>query len=501
MRNRRVLLLLFVFAVYCGFAGAAVEKAGSDKDFEERIKESLVYINVTANAYESFQPWKKSSVAEKRGYGCAVGEYEVLTTASNVSDATFAKVRRPGQNEFISADIKVVDFESNLCLLKLDKESMDKPLVPLVFSEDYEKGADVSSYQVTAGGHLTTGRGVLDRAEVNVSTMSFGQFLDFVIAEASSNAGKATLYCLGEKPIGIANWAAVDSKEVGLVPGVIINKFLKDAGDGEYKGFPSVGFSATKLIDPATRRYLKMPEDLKDGIYVTKVFTLGTGSDVLKEGDSILSIDGHTLDAYGRFTHPVFDQILYHHLISGHRAGDDIKLGVWREGQKVELTARAKNIDASDMLVDYYEYGKQPEYIVVGGFVLQKLTRPYLKIWGDGWQGKAPPHLYHYYRDMAFNPTDERKDVVVLSFVMPAEINQGYHSLGRQVVSKINGTKIRRMSDIPKALDASMMVKFHTIELEHDYPTVVIDRSKLEMSDRFIAKTYGVSKMANINYE
>ena len=151
------------------------------------------------------------------------------------------------------------------------------------------------------------------------------------------------------------------------------------------------------------------------------------------------------------------------------------------------------------MLVDFYEFDKQPEYIITAGFVIQKLTRPYMRVWGDGWSGKVPPHFYHYYRDMGFSPTEDRQDIVILSFVMPAEINQGYHSMGRQVISKFNGIKIHSINDILRAQQSNMMSRFDTIEFEQDYPTVVIDRSQLEEANAFIAKTYGIKKLQNVN--
>jgi len=468
---------------------------------DENFKHSLVYLNVTANSYEQPQPWKRSGVVEGAGYGCAVGPYTVLTTAWNVSDSTFIKARKYGQNEFISAKIKVIDYECNLCLLELDKDAMDEALVPIAFSEKFSKGAPVKSYWLTAGGHLTVGRGVLDRAEVNLSTVSFAHVLDYVVANAPASTGRGSLYCLSNKPVGIANWADLDSKESGLIPAPVINQFLADAEDGEYSGFATVGFSAKKLIDPATRKFLKMDDEIKNGVYVSKVFNLGTGSEELKDGDVILSIDGNELNAYGRFEHPVFGRILFHHLVSGVPVGEDMKFVVWRDGGKIEVDVEAKHIDVNDMLVDFYEYGKQPEYVITAGFVMQKLTRPYLQIWGESWQGNAPPHLYHYFRDLAFSPTDDREDVVVLSYVLPADINQGYHSLGRLVVSEYNGKKVKSINDIVDAQAEGGPSLYDVIEFEHDYPTVVIDKSKRQSSDMFISQRYGIEKLVNINQD
>ena len=138
------------------------------------------------------------------------------------------------------------------------------------------------------------------------------------------------------------------------------------------------------------------------------------------------------------------------------------------------------------------------EYIVTGGFVLQKLTRQYLTQWGDDWQGKVPPHLNHYYRDMAFNPSDEREDIVILSFVLPVDTNQGYHRLGRIVVDKFNGMKIKSIGDILKAQKLNPESKYDVIEFEQDYPAVVIPRDKVAATDKMISMSYGVGKLMHI---
>jgi len=489
-----VLLLGLVFALPL--------PAGADQyntDMSDQLKKSLVYINISTYIYNQMQPWKSPEIVEKAGFGCAVGPFEVLTTARNASDAAFIKTRRHGQNEFIPADVKVIDYQSNLCLLELDKEAVGKPLEPIDFVEDYDKGAPVQSYWLSAAGHLTTGRGYLDEAKVYKSTTSYASFLNFTVANASTAAAQARLYCMGKKPVGVACWADGNAQEVGLIPSVTINRFLADARDGRYEGFGTAGFTTTTLLDPTMRAWLKMPEDMKTGVYVARVNNLGTGSDILKENDVILAIDEHSLNAYGRFEHEQFDRVSYHHLITSHSIGEDVIFDIWRDGKNRRLQTKARNFNASEMLVPYYEYGKQPEYIVTAGFVFQRLTRDYLQIWGDGWSGKVPPHLYHYYRDMAFKPSDQRRDIVILSYVLPADINLGYHGLGQMVVSTFNGAEITSLSDIIEAQKLNPESKFDVVEFEHDYPTIVIPRTELQFADITIARTYGITKLVNVS--
>lgn len=492
----RAMLVFVGFCCACFLSEFTLRAEDAPVDLSEEMKESLVYLDVAIYSYEQFQPWKPADIVSKNGYGCAVGPYEILTTAWTVSDAAFIKVRRYAKNEFIPASVKVVDYECNLAVLELDKDAADRPLVPIKFDTDYNEANQLTCYWLSSGGHLTTGRGFLDRAQVRKSTTSYANFLNYIVSNTSRETDRGQVYCDGEKAIGIACWH--DDNEAGLISAITINSFLAQASRDEYKGFGAVGFATKNLLDPTMRSFLKMPADLKHGVYVSKVYNLGTGSDVLNKDDVILSIDAQTLNPYGRYLHPEFDRISFHHLITKHQADDTVKFEIWRDAKEQTIDVKVMNLKASQMLVPYYEYDSAPEYIVMGGFVLQRLTRDYLQMWGDEFAGKAPPHLYHYYRDLAFKPTDERKSIVILSYVLPHDINLGYQRLGRAVVSKFNGMAISDISDILEAKKLNPDSKFDVIEFEMDYPTVVIDRSELAEADIMIATRYGIRQPARI---
>ncbi len=107
-------------------------------DLTEAMKHSIVYLETSFYGYEQSQPWRHKNLSENWAVACAVGEYELLTTAWNVANLAFVKALRYGQNEFISAKIKVIDYECKLCLIELDPNALSEPLKPLVFSEDYQ---------------------------------------------------------------------------------------------------------------------------------------------------------------------------------------------------------------------------------------------------------------------------------------------------------------------------------------------------------------------------
>ncbi|MEA3225648.1 MAG: hypothetical protein U9Q07_06820, partial [Planctomycetota bacterium] len=248
------------------------------------------------------------------------------------------------------------------------------------------------------------------------------------------------------------------------------------------------------------------------GTYVADVYNLGTGSDPalargqappakaggLKKGDVILRIDGHGLDPHGRFKHAKYEWLSFDHLITSKVVGESMAFDLWRDGKRTKIQADVKNFKASEMLVPFHEFDRQPEYVVTAGFVLQKLTREYMKEFGDDLAGEAPSHLYHYYRDLAFKPTDERREIVILSYVLPAPINLGYTGLGQVVVNKFNGMKIRSVADIVKAQKLNPESRYDVIEFELNSPVIVIAREQLPAADEFVRKNYGIEKLSNV---
>ncbi|MBN2513331.1 MAG: PDZ domain-containing protein [Sedimentisphaerales bacterium] len=462
----------------------------------EKMKNSLVNLRVSVGGYEQFQPWKQREASQQSGYGCAVGPYLILTTSDNVASATMVQTRRYEKNEWIPATIKTIDYEYDLCLLELDPNTAGQPFEPIQFVEQYAQGQEHSIYWLSGGGHLTEARGILDRAQCESNPVSFTDNLYYILTNPSRSTDQAEVVFCQDKAVGIVGFS--DDTDLGVIPAEIINRFLKESQEPLYKGFGIPGFLTSALLDPTIRKHLRMPEDMKHGVYVSKVHTLGTGSRELKSGDVILSIDNNSINPYGRYLHTQYDRIDMDYLISQKKPGETLDFLVFRDGSQTHINVEVTNFTTQQMLVPYYEYGKQPSYLVTGGYVFQKLTRNYFALWGDNWSGKVPPHLYQYYSNHAFNPTEERQDIVILSYVLPAPINLGYQELGRLVVSTWNGMKIRSFEDIDKARQLNPDSPFEVIEFELNTPKIVIPRQNIVQYDTQIGQIYGISSLKNI---
>jgi len=500
-RNRIILLaaiFTFTFSFSFSFSLPTCAQAPAEDPVSEAMKQSLVFLEIAAYPYDHYRPWKRMDVIQRTACGNAVGPYEVITTASRVTDAAFIRARRFGQNEYINAQIQVVDYDSNLCLLQLDRNSMTKPLQPLEFSETYQKGAQVDYYWLSSIGRMQSGRGYIEDHKVLKSTLSHAHFLNYLIGNISQSASSAQVFFMEGKPIGIAASSSKTNKTARVIPAERIRHFLEDVAEGDYQGFPAFGFDTNELLDPTLRKYLNMPPEMQQGAYVREVHTLGTGSEELKSGDVILAIEGAQLDAHGRYIDPKFGQIGFPHLISRRKIGESLQFEIWRDGKKETLAVKTQNFAAHEMLIPYYEFDRQPKYLVTAGFVLQRLTRPYLMKWGSDWQGKVDPHIYHYLQQMSYKPSEQRKEIVILSHVNPADINLGYHSMRQEIVKTVNGKTIASIQDIADALKLNPDSRYDVIEFEHSNPTVVIDRSQLAQADALISQRYGIEKLVNI---
>ncbi|MHC5117524.1 MAG: PDZ domain-containing protein [Planctomycetota bacterium] len=449
----------FCFNLAVLLATAAVSNCfAGTLDLSEPMKESLVYLDISSSSYDLSQPWNPLPISKKSGYGCAVGPYEVLTIAENVADAAYVQTRRYGQNAYIPATVKIVDYEYNLCLLELDKSAMDKPLTPLSFIESFPKGE-----QLTA---------------------------------VSRPFGDGQVCCHESDPIGIAAWGT--ETDVGIIPAETINRFLSHCKKEGYSGFSSSGFRASALLDPARRKYLNVPDDIKHGMYISDVYTIGTGCKELQLGDVILSIDGKQLNPYGRYEHPEYKRISFSHILSQIPDGTQIPFQIIRNGEIMALEITGSNVASDNMLVPYYLYDKQPEYFVTGGYIFQRLNRDYLGMWGNEMSGNAPPHLYHYQKDFSYKPTQEREDIVILSYVMPAEINLGYQQLSHLVVDSVNGMKIASMKHFADTVTAADNGDVLEITFEMDSPVLIIPKSQLTSANAQISRLYGISKMMHL---
>ena len=162
-----------------------------------------------------------------------------------------------------------------------------------------------------------------------------------------------------------------------------------------------------------------------------------------------------------------------------------------RGGKALDVEVTVRHKPAESYVIPPYVIGKAPSYYVLGGLVLEELSREYLKEWGSDWQKKAPERMVYYDRYQSDLFQGDRKHLVILSQVLPTQDTIGYEDLGALVVTKINDIPLNSFADVPKALEHPVN-GFHKIEFEENPTVIYLDAEQVTGHVEEMKKTYGL---------
>ncbi len=458
-------------------AGPEVAAEAEKPAFDPTL--STVRVSSTRQDWNERQPWEKNPPRQRRSLGAVVAGPRVLTTAEMVTDATYLELETTDGLKLAPAKVEAVDYEANLALLALENGEDDffQELVPVELAETPTPGDTLDIVQVENNGLPLVTSGPIQSVDVISNFLPGQYFLAYEVkASMQNSASSFSLPVYHENRLAgmLTNYNSDDQiSDVTSTP--IVRRFLDDAADGEYLGFPSLGVATTSTDDSNFRDWLKLPED-QGGIYVSSVREDGPAAKAgLAKGDVLLAIDDHEIDRLGYYDDPDFDRVFWSHLVRGSKgAGETISMRVLRDGEELELSATLERIDAEDRLVPDYTYGKAPNFLIKGGMLFQELTRPLLQSFGKEWESRAPLDLLNVYE----NPEDyeERFDrVVFLSGVIATPATVGYEPLRNLVVAEVNGRPVRDMKSLVEAFAEIPDDGLHAIRFDNEEVTVYLD--------------------------
>jgi hypothetical protein len=294
-----------------------------------------------------------------------------------------------------------------------------------------------------------------------------------------------------------------DSKAqtVDVVAAPVIEHFLKDAADGRYQGFPVAATRVAYLDDPQLRRYLGITDEM-GGVYIETVLKGSSAEKAgLRAGDILLEVAGFPLDNRGNYEHPLYGKVAAAHLVRCEfNVGDEVSLRLFRKGETLSTEIVLDRRPADAYLVPPYIIDKAPRYYIMGGFILQELSAPYLKEFAKARGGggpRAPTHLIYYESNQDALDDGEREKIVFLSNVIPTSYTVGYEDLSNLVIKTVNNRLISRLEDVPRALEDPVN-GFHRIEVEQ-YPGVIyLDPEELPLIKDEIRRRYNLPAFENL---
>ena len=465
--------------------------SGAEKISAAEKKLSVVRVNVTTQSWDFHRPWGKRQPFTRRAIGAVLPGARVLVTADLVANFTYLEFETPQGGRKVPAIVEAVDYEANLAVLKTDDADFLAGAPELQVAES-AIGDSLSVWQLENNGRLLVTKGPMTTAETSAYPVD-GNFLIYrMTVQIQGRESSFTLPVVNNgKLTGVLMAFDAQSNNANVIPAPVIRHFLKDIADGHYQGFPRIGYAYSATRDPALRRFAKIPDDVTGGVYVTDVLKDGAAAKAgLQKGDVLFAVDGSPVDQDGNFPDDAYGQIPVGHLFNTHHfVGDKVKLHLLRDGEKKTLDATLTHRPPSSYVCDPYIIDRRPRFVIVGGLILQELSRQYLKDFGADWIRRAPERLVYFDRVQNELFKDGPRKLVFLSRVLPTSATVGYEDLGSLLVNKINGIALQSLDDVPKALE-NPINGFHKIEFEEDPKTIYLDAAEIQKTERTVQMQY-----------
>ena len=435
------------------------------------------------------EPWRSGHVGGSTGTGFVIPGQRILTNAHVVSWAKEILVRGYQRSRSHVAHARYIAHDADLAVLEVEDPEFFASIEPLHLGVLPKVRSIVTTVGYPAGGdQISFTRGVVSRIESQPYAHIGNRTFLAVQTDAAINPGSSGGPVMQDDlVVGVAFLENTGY----FIPTLLVRHVLEDIEDGRYDGFPDAGIMLSRLENAAYRRYLGLPEELEgQGARIDHILNVPSTEALLRVDDVLLAVGGHAVASDGTVLYEgnrvhagtVFDAV---------QAGESVRMELFRDGErvKVDLPVHVYTADRAEGT----QYDLHPRYFVYAGLVFLPLSADYLAAISEGEQSALQhPHLHHalHYRPYE-QPEERRQESVVLHRILPHPVNADLKLHEKSIVDRVNGMRIERLADLPRALDAEAG-SFHVIEFLGGGRFAIIDREAAEAAHPEIASTYGL---------
>ncbi len=422
---------------------------------QEKVRDTVVQIFSQIAEFDWLQPYRTPSQYTARGSGFIINDQgEIITNTHVVDQALAVWIQIPSLGKRL-IDVKVVSIcpERDLALLKIASEDLAYireqlgkiPFLPLGDSDSVFRSDEVLALGYPLGQEsLKSTSGVISGREQNLIQTS--------APINPGNSGGPLLNNAGEV-IGINSSGITEAQNVGYaIPVNDLKVVLPDLYKVNLLRKPFLGILSVNATDNLTS-YLGNPQP--GGCYVVEVvqdsplYKAG-----VQQGDMIYEINGHRLDIYGEMSVPWSeDKVSIVDYISRLAIGQDIKLTVYRKGERKDFTFTFTHSQALPIRKRYPGY-ESIDYEVFGGMVVMELTLNHLKQLINQATGLAR------YTELK----NQAEPILIVTHIFPNSQLYRSRTLASGVTLKeINGMPVKSLADFRTALSKSFDTRYLTI--------------------------------------
>jgi S1-C subfamily serine protease len=471
-------------------AATSTHRAGVDTF--PKAWEAIVRIEASSLTPDYKTPWNAGRPSGGSGTGWLIGKNRFLTNAHVVAQATRLLIRLPNDPRPYEAKVSFVAHDADLAILEpLDPKPFEG-LEPLTLSDIPALNTEVIAVGYPIGGErLSVTRGVVSRIDFRSYAHTGIDAHLTVQIDAAINPGNSGGPVLQDgKVVGVAfqgiNGAAAQNVAY-MIPVPVIQRFLKDVQDGQYDHYVDMAINHFPIENPAQRKALGLPDDGR-GVYVGRVHSAGSAAGKLQVGDVLLSIDGAPVFSNGLIS--LDGELVDMNEVAERKfAGDRISLEILRNGKKATVDVVLKRFLPMVALGEQYE--ARATYVLYAGLLFQPMSRNLMVA-----HNISDPLVNYYFKEYLDRELYKRHpQVVVLTAILPDQVNSYLSGYRQSVVDEINGVKIKTLADVPQALaKLGSHPEFIEIRLEEGSRTLVLNRKMAAQAHPAILSKYGVGQ-------
>jgi S1-C subfamily serine protease len=452
--------------------------------------DGIVNIDCSTLVPDYREPWNAGSPSGGSGTGFLIGKNRFLTNAHVVSNAIKLVIRTTSDPHPHPARIVFIAHDCDLAIIEAEDGEDFAKTKPLQFGPIPKLNTEVSAIGYPIGGdRISVTRGVVSRIDFRpYSHTGVDSHLSIQVDAAINPGNSGGPVLQNGKVVGVAfqGFSGRVAQNVGyMIPGPVIERFLKDIADGRYDHYVDLAINDFAIENSAQRKALGINGD-GVGVMVADVEPAGSAGNLLKRGDVLLSLDGNPVLNNGlvRVDGDLMDM---NEIVERKFAGDNLAMTYLRDGKKMNAEVKLKRFDPYVRLGE--QYIQRPRYVVYAGLVFQPMDRNLM----DAYQIRDPSASYLFDNFLTDKLYTERPEPVILTTVLADDVNTYLTPYAQSVVDEVNGVKIRTMNDLKAALaKRDEKSPFVVIKLLEKNRPLVLRRDLAEAAHPRIMQTYNI---------
>jgi len=493
--SKKVLILIAPILL---ITAAAAAQSVFDLQDSNTLNKSVVLIRSVSQDFNYVTPWKQMSMAQGTGSGFVIEGNRILTNAHNISNYKYIEVKKQNIATRYPAKVQFVGHDCDLAVLTVIDPSFFDDTVPLAIGDIPKLNTTVLTYGFPLGGRdISITKGVISRIQMDTYIHTRADSHLVIQTDAAINPGNSGGPVMQDgKVVGVAFQGLQVAENIGyMIPTTVIRHFLEDIEDGQYDGFGSIGFTfSTSLHNKNYARYLKVPPD-KQGVVIIDTLMNSSIENLVKHNDVLVKVDDYPVDNDGMVE--IYGLSIHmSEVVEQKQLGQTVNLEFYRDGKLNKVSAK---VALNRPVLAYWRlYDKPPKYYVYAGLTFVSLSRNFLENWGDSWINNIPFYLRYLFFDSDYLNSDrQRKEYIVLSEILPDDVNTYCSDFLNNVVESINDLPIRSAEDLRDAFTANTG-RFCTIKFMGSPTALILDNEKAKKQNPEILKKYNVSAHTNM---